>query len=60
MYFKHIVCITPPSDFVIIYLIDLYLHLNVICKFECSVRDTIESTEVSLNSTLFSEKNNTL
>ena len=30
-------------------LIDLYLHLKVICKFECPVRDTIESTEASLN-----------
>ena len=60
IYFKHIVCITPPSDSVIINLIDLYLHLKVICKFECPVRDTIESTEVSLNSTLLSKKNNSL
>ena len=40
----------------IINLIDLYLHLKVICKFECPVRDTIESTEVSLNSTLYQKK----
>ena len=58
-YFKHIVCITP-SDSVIINLIDLYLHLKLICKFECPVRDTIESTEVSLNSTLLSKKINSL
>ena len=57
IHFKHIVCITPPSDSVIINLLDLYLQLKVICKFECPVRNTIESREVSPNSTHLSGKN---
>ena len=41
--FQHIVCITPISDIVIVNLFNLYnyLHLKVVCKFECPVRDTI-------------------
>ena len=54
------VFITPPSDSVIINLITFYLHLKVVCKFKCPFLDTIESTEVSPNSTLLSEKNKKL
>ena len=54
------VFITPPSDSVIINLIDFYLHLKVFCKFGCPYHNTIESTDVSPNSTLLSERNKKL
>ena len=52
--------IPPASYSVVVKMIELYLHIKVVCKFECPVHDTIESTEASISSTLLSEKINSL